>query len=376
MNVFFIIGIFEAFFLSILLYAKKGRTKSDIALASYFLLFGISILSVYIENYNIEQNLSLLSFTFISPPLLLLHGPFLWFYAKTLTSINFRITWKVLIHLIPFVIFTPQILMVLNNLPPESRLEIIKNETFKDWFIYKFYVILITIDIFSYLIFVKLHLYRHYNKTSKFILTKPINFVWINIFLGLTVILYGLTLPINVIDIFYPFVSFKEYQFTSYLFGSIFIPIAGFLVHIKSDSFSTQTNSFVQNINANNYSFDNSIGNDKKALLDILVSYFEKEKPYIQQDLNLKKLAKHLSVSPDYLSEIINNKLKVSFIDFVNTYRVEEFKEKLKNRKNRDKTIIEIAFESGFNSKATFNRVFRNKANMTPTEYKNSVSKN
>ena len=73
------------------------------------------------------------------------------------------------------------------------------------------------------------------------------------------------------------------------------------------------------------------------------------------------------------LSQVINEQLGVNFFNFVNQYRVEEFKERLADPSNRNFSLLGIAFDSGFNSKSTFNRIFRNTTGLTPSRYRESL---
>jgi len=374
MTVFYFIGIFEAFFLGLLLLLKKRKNKSDRYLASYFLMFGINILFVYVENYNIEHNYSLFPYTFISPPLLLLHGPLLWFYAKSLTSLNFALGWKNLTHFIPFVLLAPHILMLFNGIPAEQRLEAIRSEIFVQWWFYKFYVSFITVSIFTYLIWsISLLVKFQKNIVIKHIET-AINFRWIIFFFTITLIIYGVTLPINVLDIFFDFVSFKNYQYISYLIASLFIPIIGFFGHLSENVIIYEAEIDGQNLGKEHKNIIRK-ETEKQIFIESLYNFIDKEKPYTLPDLSLHKLANMLSVTPEYLSEIINNDLNKNFLDFINTLRVEEFKKRLQHDKNQNRLLIDIAYEVGFNSKATFNRVFKNKTTLTPSEYKTLVSK-
>ena len=83
-------------------------------------------------------------------------------------------------------------------------------------------------------------------------------------------------------------------------------------------------------------------------------------------------LSKEFGVSADYLSGIINGLLGMNFYDFINHYRVEEFKQMCRDSSKRKLTIIALAYDCGFNSKATFTRVFKKNTGITPGEYFNS----
>jgi AraC-like DNA-binding protein len=81
-------------------------------------------------------------------------------------------------------------------------------------------------------------------------------------------------------------------------------------------------------------------------------------------------VAEKLNVSTNNLSQIINEKLGKNFYDFVNEYRVETAKELLLNPKKQHLTLLAIAFDSGFNSKSSFNNVFKKQTSLTPSEFK------
>ena len=91
----------------------------------------------------------------------------------------------------------------------------------------------------------------------------------------------------------------------------------------------------------------------------------EKE-PYIDSELTLNSLAEMLSISPHNLSEAINTQLDKSFFDFINFYRVERVKKDLLDPTNNHLKILAIAFDAGFNSKSSFNTIFKKHTNMTP----------
>lgn len=73
---------------------------------------------------------------------------------------------------------------------------------------------------------------------------------------------------------------------------------------------------------------------------------------------------------PFVLSQIINERLKQNFVDFINTYRVEEAKRKLLAPHKSHYSVLAIAEEAGFNSKSSFNSVFKKHARMTPSEFR------
>jgi AraC-like DNA-binding protein len=95
------------------------------------------------------------------------------------------------------------------------------------------------------------------------------------------------------------------------------------------------------------------------------------EKPYLDDELSLNELAGRLKIPGHHFSMVINIELGKNFFHFISSYRVEEAKRLLSDLKSEDITILKIAFESGFQSKAAFNKAFKEETGFTPTEYRN-----
>lgn len=106
------------------------------------------------------------------------------------------------------------------------------------------------------------------------------------------------------------------------------------------------------------------------AIYNRLLKHIESVKPYLDTELTIYKLAEALQLPRHHLSQAINTKSGKSFYDFINSYRVEEVKRRLKDPEFSNITIQAIAFDSGFNSKATLNTAFNKFAGMTPSAYR------
>ena len=106
-----------------------------------------------------------------------------------------------------------------------------------------------------------------------------------------------------------------------------------------------------------------------------LTYLMEVKKVFCDETLSLQSLSEKLSTTPHQLSQIINEKLKKNFSDFVNAYRIEEAKKRLTDPKG-DRKIITIAFDVGFNTKVAFNKTFKKYTNLTPSQYRKKELKN
>ncbi|MDW3196799.1 MAG: helix-turn-helix domain-containing protein [Cytophagales bacterium] len=100
---------------------------------------------------------------------------------------------------------------------------------------------------------------------------------------------------------------------------------------------------------------------------------FEKDKLFLNPDLRVQDVAKELSVSNHNVSQSINETSGMSFYDYVNHYRLNDFKAQLSDPQKRKFTILALGMESGFNSKASINRVFKKQLGETPREYQRKM---
>lgn len=105
-------------------------------------------------------------------------------------------------------------------------------------------------------------------------------------------------------------------------------------------------------------------------LSDRIKQLMERDKPYLNPQLNLDRFADLLQVSPRHASLAINRCFNKNFQEYINGFRLAEAKRLLSSATHADLPIIEVAHLAGFNSKATFNRLFKNLESVTPTAYR------
>ncbi|GAA3996341.1 hypothetical protein GCM10022408_03680 [Hymenobacter fastidiosus] len=98
-----------------------------------------------------------------------------------------------------------------------------------------------------------------------------------------------------------------------------------------------------------------------------LLRHLEAERPYLAPELTLGELAAQLRTNTSWLSRVINAGCGQNFNDFINEYRVREAERRLRDPKFRHYTLLAVALEAGFNSKSTFNRVFKKLRGITPS---------
>ncbi|HCM46915.1 MAG TPA: hypothetical protein DIS98_05230 [Colwellia sp.] len=99
-------------------------------------------------------------------------------------------------------------------------------------------------------------------------------------------------------------------------------------------------------------------------------NHMEKQRPYLNNQLKIDDLAQQVSLSPKLLSNLINREFNVNFFEYINNYRLKEVCSYLIDPAMSDQSIIDLAFLAGYNSKSSFNRLFKMETNKTPSQYR------
>jgi len=104
-----------------------------------------------------------------------------------------------------------------------------------------------------------------------------------------------------------------------------------------------------------------------ERIADKINAVMDKEKLYLDANLSLQKLANHLTISPNYISQTLNETLAINFFDFVNQWRIDAAKPKI--LANED-TVLAIALDVGFNARSSFYKAFKQEVGKTPSEFR------
>lgn len=352
------IGLSQSFFAGLLIITKKNKSVSDrilsawlFLLASFFLLCGINS---EIYQYPLLSN----SFLLINPAFYL--------YVKSLIQPDFKLKWRHLFHLVPFVLLqsviyiqkTPFLVNSIMNLENNAVFSILFIlTTFASWYFYNAYS-------------VKLVLGYHRNLKNEFSNIEQNNSLKWVLFILIFYILFCLTaLSFGVY-----FVYVKE---PILILNNITNSILLALVYILGFYGLRQSRIF-SNTNQENDTekYKNSVltAKNKNDIKESIINYFKSEKPYLDSEFSMDKLSQALSIPKHNLTEVLNIELGKNFFSFVNAYRVNHVKKKLDSNKTDLFSIEYIGYDCGFSSKSSFFTVFKKITGKTPLEYKKSTT--
>jgi len=406
----YIIGISIAFFLSLLLLSKKGKTHADNILVIWLLLIGVHLLLFYLNFSNVSYNYPFL--LGLEIPLPLIHGPFLVLYTSSLTNqLNLKKK-LLLLHFIPAITCYSYLISRFYFLPADQKIYVFKNEGIGFETFSLINLSAIVVSGISYVIWSIILLQRYrVSILSYFSHTEKINLrwlqyliyglsgVWILIFFGDEYIFAGVVIfvlfigyfGINQVGIFTynihgqrpkrdldekkETVDLKVASIDNKADGQLFRGEASFL----------ELNPFIREQAKPAVIEDNSLEKKKylksgltqemaESLHDKLTKLMYAEKVYTEGELFLPELAGRLDTLPNYLSQVINEKEGKNFYDYINSLRIEEFKRLVAIPANQKYTMLSLSYDCGFNSKSSFNKNFKKVTGQSPSEYLNSLT--
>lgn len=375
MGILLIIGAFQAFFMGALLFSKKGRAVNDSILTALFLVYGLTMILAYLEVYNRSNNFPLPMLIHTSVPLILLHGPLLWLYVRSLTGQNYTFKKLYLLHFLPFLLVFSRLFFSVYILPAEQKILNETSEVFRTDIMFPVTIGLIALSTQGYNIW-GLFMLRDYRKGIKswFSRVEHIDHHWLQFLLVSAVIFYALISLLYILDYALGLMSYDALQIMGYSFATLFILVLGFYGYRKGNLFASPGIAIDLQQAAMQQPNNAALEEGEQLFVQKLLDTMREKKTYLDPDLTLGLLARDLKVSPDYLSAILNGRLNRNFFDFINHYRVEEFKVRCRMPAYANQKLLALAWDCGFNSKATFNRVFKKATGLTPGQFQRQVA--
>lgn len=388
--IFFVHGLVYAFLL-----LRKGIQKesnSDKWL-SLFLLLAIMYICPWMLGfagwYNGNLCLECRNFLFYMPfQHTLLIGPVIFFYVQSLLNPNFSFGKREWMHLIPGILYIIWNLIVAITdrlvLKKYYLMDGYSDPDFQNW-----YIIAGLVSILFYLI-VCLRYYQNYRKfiVQELSFADNVTFKWVRNFLIAFFIYFSSSLLLGVLNFMKVGLNYQDEWWYYLLFALLFyyIAITGYSNSIENKvkyeldflKYRFPLALAAPEISSTDDIQYEDIGTISQPKQETIIDHVWKErvlnvvlhqKRYQNPDLTLTDLAKELQTNPSFLSKIINQSFQMNFNDFVNFYRVEDVKQQLQDKGNAHLTIMSMAYDAGFNSKATFNRAFKKQTGKNPKEW-------
>ena len=370
-NILSTVIIFQLVLLALFLFtSSKGKKLSNRILGIFFIWLAINLSDGLLSYYGFYEKFPQLAH--VEDGFAFLLGPLLYFYTRSMVYNDFALTSRHLFHLFPF-LFVTLTFQVYYHLQTEDYQKLIQQaiaaQNLPPGFYFSIGVVFIHIGIYLFLSFQEISVYRQRIR-DQFSAVGKINLDWL-VFMMASV---GVILVISIAQTFLPIVGLKDY------FQSLFIIPFLFLFFFTNAvvwkglkqpeifsgiDFDPQFGKKYQGSSLSSY--------ESEQIREKLIKLIELEKVYLDPELSLDQLADRLTVSSKKLSQVINESFDQNFFDFINSYRIEEAKRILQESTDSKLTVLEVMYQCGFNSKSSFNTLFKKKTGVTPSAFRKRV---
>lgn len=359
-------GLGVCLFSIFLLLSRDKRSVGDHLSVWILSLWSLRFLLLY---YKAQLDLSQHAWVIVADQnLFFLDGVFLFWLTKSINGEPLQV-WRRLLHLLPFLIATGASLSLYFSLSSADLVDLYEDvseelttKTFEPQFWEWVFIVSLVL---TNLVFLSLAIRksRQYNRAilNQFSDVGEIKARWLEpvlifcmLFLMIPLLLYFVNYLRPTLDVGWLsslllfFFSLTAMVFSAYAVRQSFVP-APKVEELEKRQISKEQEQKLQ------------------ELFQQLQSHMHQERPYLEPSLTLNRLAEQLAISANQLSQVINTQTGGNFHDYINQFRVEGVKKALLESNEQ---IIVLAYSYGFNSKSTFNDVFKKLTGLTPTQYR------
>jgi len=361
------IGVSQSLFAGLLIATKKPRTTANRILAAWIFLTCIELSFALINSKGIEMY----SFPFVS----FTYGPLLYLYISFMTDSEKKFKWLSLLHFVPFITFF--VVSVIFRTKPLLRdlRNFFEPDRFISLRIVYSTVMFLSVTVYSMLAFI---LIRRHQDNLKNLISYTSNVITLNWLKILSISFYvaflilfilgGLNMIGDIIPFDPYFVVFGFISAFSFVYSFLGIRqpvIFGQEIEINGETKKDESEKYLKS----------GLKDDQAdKYLELLINIMETDKPYLDRDLSIHDLSVITNIPKHHITQVLNEKHGKNFFTFINEYRVKEVISRFSDPANNNFTILAIAYDSGFNSKTTFNSIFKLQTSLTPSEFREKVT--
>jgi len=372
---FFIIGIFIAVFLSLLLLVKKNKSRADKILFFWLIFISFTqILRYFAFNEYFYKYPHWLGVELALP---VLHGVLLYFYVIEITGNTIQKKGVMFLHFIPIV------LLILLTIPFYQLTGIEKIKVYKgnvegfEWYLI-IQTIIVAVSGFAYSIWSLIIIIRHQTRIKdKFSNTDKKELQWLKYLSIGNGLIYVLSIffkgdiiyiAVVILVLFIGFFGINQLN--------IFNSTIALEKTLEQEPETTNNKLEVKEVvkpKVTTEKYEKSGLNEEMAsqIYTKLNALVKETAIYKNEELTLVELAKQLKAHPNHLSQVINEMEGKNFYNYINSLRIKEFIKIASLPENKKYTMISLAYDCGFSTKSTFNKHFKLNTGKTPTDFFN-----
>jgi AraC-like DNA-binding protein len=378
-TIIFLLFSFLGFTTSILLnFQSKQNRIGRFCISLLLVLFSLTLVDYVL--YWTRYQIYFPHFAGISTFFFLLFGPILFLYVESVQERIFNI--KNLLHFIPFGIAVVLFIPYLLRSQAEKKHTILNgaNESFYPVF---FQVVtwfsIAHILYYSIVIFNKRKIFIEFELIKKWVVSLALGLGGI----GLSFLTYKILVVFGILTLEWDYmIAFSMVIFISFITGAAFLKPYVFedhlpqVLNVKTEQKSSAHENPLATANNvdhftkyKNSPLDKKTGKELAQKLNLLMV---ENSLWRKNNLRLNDLAAMMQLPKEYISQIINEQFSMNFFEFINRYRIEDAIHLIKNSPD-EVTLIEIAYQVGFNNKVSFGKAFRTHSDMSPLEFRRNL---
>jgi AraC-like DNA-binding protein len=392
-DVLILIGVTQGFVIAGLIWSNKKRSTSKLLLSFLLVVFNLLCIKILLHTTGLWQQPAL---RYLPLAVELAISPLIWLYVLSLVITGFKLRRKYLLHFSPFVISLAYSLFIYISVLPEE--DLVSKDALANSFHFNTvknvedYLTIFT-AVFYWVAGLKLVIQYRQWLFNNIATTDAHTYVWLrNVAVLMGVLILGLAIAM-VLDYF---LDFGTQHFLHWQLFFIYLALLIYYLGFKGYQLPDKKKMIIL------YPEENQAGADMPLILPVdpmamispskdkekglklsnekigeiraaVLAAFEVSEVYLDQELSLQKLARSINIAPAIVSAVINSCFQKSFRNLVNDYRVEKVKDRLRGPGVTQLSLLGIAYECGFNSEASFYRIFKNAAGVSPRAYLKQV---
>jgi AraC-like DNA-binding protein len=357
-------------------YTGKGITKANYFLMGYLLV--LSTTSLLGTMYITGDLLYAPALYMVESPIHYLIGPFFYLYVKTSIYRNYQLKqWE-------WLFFLPAVLNLIEFMPVYLQSSAYKAGQIRsiisgsqDYIPVYHTIAKISYSLLFYISALWLTI-RYFRNIRKFNLEPNVVF---NKWLIILLIIAGSYYPIRLARILFPdLIPIHTFIFDRIVISGMGMTFGIFLLlypqilygALFEEPEKVLVPSPESGTPVTKYRYSTLTREQKDDYYHQLQQFMQDKKPYLNKGITLQEMAYNLDVSPQHLSQVVNELAQYTFLDYINYHRIDYAKQLLKQGDLKKLTVAGVGSEAGFNSRATFYNAFKKFTGKTPTEYLNS----
>lgn len=350
------VGFSQSLFASILMLAKRKVSIPDKILTAWLFLLAFEFLTCALDYVNFK--VPLLSSSF------LLFNPAFYLYTRSLIEPTFKLNQRQILHLLPFIFFELVAYSIKEPFSLSNFFDANQNLWYRmafsvasvlSWILYNW----VTLNV------IMKHRKRLMNEYSTIESSKRLSWLFFIVIFYNLFCLASIAVAVGVIVVHLEFPLSPVYNYSALLLMSYILGFYGLrqgTIFMDTEIVETVKGKYVNSTLSEKR---------KKEIETLILEHFNKNKPYLNPELDMSMISGVLKIPKYQLTEVLNICINKNFFSFVNEYRVNAVREML--IKNKDFSIEDIGYECGFNSKSSFFTVFKKITGMTPMQFRKTI---